>query len=133
MTPTKRTLVLCLVALALSSLAGVAWSGTRGEGENGAGFNYRGTFYRLSSAEINPAAVGRELDPEVPFQDTTVKVRRVRGVSPHVAVAAYTRTFPGTGSKLDFGWLLLSPDAGVAADPWAHPEVADVVLPPSPR
>jgi hypothetical protein len=120
-----------VVVLGVSIAAVVRFDG--GEGEAGAGFVYRGAFYHLSSAEVKESYLGRVLDRDVPFQDNTVSVRRIRGVAVGTAVAAYTKTFPGTGSARDSGWLLLSPRASAAADPWAKRQLARVVLPPAPR
>ncbi len=128
-----RTLGALAVLVVVAVSAAVMWSRTAGEGEAAAGLTYRDTFYRLSSVEVRPEALGEILSRRVRFQDTTVDVRRIRGVDVATAVAAYTRTFAGTGSSKGHAWLLLSPDPDVAADPASHAVVRDVVVPPPAR
>lgn len=38
-------------------------------------------------------------------------------------------TYRGSPAEGGAAWLLMSPDPDVAADPWAHPEVADALYP----
>lgn len=130
----SRPIVL-LAALLLAATAGAsACSGDdAASSRSGAGMNYRGSFYHLSTLEVAPGAVGRVLDRRVPFQDTRIDVRRVRGVDPSRAVAGWTRTFPGTGSTEAMAWLLLSPDPHLAADPLADPALRTLVLDPDRR
>ncbi len=108
-------------------------AGNAADNRNGTGLNYRGTFYSLSSLEVAPASLGAVLDRQVPFQDTRIDLRRVRGVDPARAVAGYTRTYPGTGSPEPTAWLLLSPDPDLAADPLSDPALRTVVLDPDHR
>ena len=98
-----------------------------------AGLNYDGSFYNLSTLEVAPDALGHVLDRQVPFQDTRIDLRRIRGVPPSLAVAGFTRTFPGTGSPEPMAWLLLSPHSDVAADPLSDPTLQTVVLNPRRR
>lgn len=120
----------CVVALVVGVVAvvGVALS-RRGGGANGAGLNYRGTFYHLSSAEVRPDVLGDVLGDDVPFQDTRIQLRQVKGVDADTAVAGFVPAYPGTGTTAAVAWLLLSPDADLAADPWRSAELSGVVLP----
>ena len=120
-----------LAVLLLVGAAG-AWacSGDGSDNRSGAGLTYRGTFYHLSSLEVAPRSLGRRLERQVPFQDTRIDLRRVRGVDRSRAVAGFTRTYPGTGSAEPTAWLLLSPDPDLAADPQADPGLRTLVLDP---
>ncbi len=128
----SRTTVLAVLLMAASAGA-TACGGGDPDNRNGTGLNYRGTFYSLSSLEVAPGSLGRILDRQVPFQDTRIDLRRVRGVDPSRAVAGYTRTYPGTGSPEPTAWLLLSPDPTLAADPRSDPALRKVVLDPERR
>ena len=59
--------------------------------------------------------------------DTTTDVREVLGIDPEFAVAARLTGVGGTASEDGDAWLLMSPDPDVAADPWAHAEVASAL------
>ena len=120
----------CVVAVVIGvvGVVGVALS-RRGAGYSGAGLNYRGTFYHLSSAEVRPDVLGDVVGDDVPFQDTSIQLRQIEGVDVDTAVAGFVPAYPGTGTTAAVAWLLLSPDADLAADPWGSAELARVVLP----
>jgi len=123
-----------VVVILIAALAAVS-ACTRDDSVNrsGAGLNYRGAFYNLSSLEVAPPALGHILDRQVPFQDTRIDLRRIRGVPPSLAVVGFTRTYPGTGSPEPMAWLLLSPSPALAADPLSDPTLQTVVLDPRRR
>jgi hypothetical protein len=123
-----------MVVVLIAALTAVA-ACTQDDSDNrsGAGLNYRGSFYNLSSLEVAPAALGQILDRQVPFQDTRIDLRRIRGVQPSFAVAGFTRTYLGTGSPEPMAWLLLSPNPALAADPLSDPTLQTVVLDPRRR
>lgn len=100
-----------------------------GQGANGSGFTYRGEFYGLSDAEVRAERLGRVLNENVAFQDTTAEVRLITGVSADVAVAALI-SMPefGTGQARQ-AWLLLSPKPGLAADPWSDAQLSSAIQP----
>lgn len=123
-------IVVILIA-ALTAVAGCSQGGS--VNRSGAGLNYRGSFYNLSSLEVAPVALGHILDRQVPFQDTRIDLRRIRGVPPSLAVAGFTRTYLGTGSPEPMAWLLLSPKPALAADPLSDPTLQTVVLDPRRR
>jgi hypothetical protein len=122
--------ILLLVAVAGSGACAQIGAGDGADNRSGAGMTYRGTFYNLSSFEVDPGSLGPLLDRQVPFQDTRIDLRRIRGVAPSRAVAGFTQTFPGTGSPDPRAWLLLSPDATLAADPRTDAVLRTVVLSP---
>ena len=120
---------LLAVVLGTGAVAGFALIAGDGEGPNGSGFTYRGDFYGMSGAEVRPDRLGPVMDRNVPMMDTTTDVREVLGIDPGTAVAARLTDIAGTAAEDGAAWLLMSPDQEVAADPWAHPEVADALSP----
>ena len=100
-----------------------------GQGANGTGFTYRGAFYGLSGAEVRPERLGDVLEEDVAFQDTTIDVRRIAGVSADVAVAALISLPEIGGGPPEPAWLLLSTAPDLAADPWSDAELSSVVQP----
>ena len=129
----RRRLVLAVVVLtaAAGCLAGVllVTLHERGQGPSGSGLTYRGEFYAMSGAEVRQDRLGPVIDRDVPVMDATTDVREISGVDPDLAVAAHLSDIGGTAAEDGAAWLLMSPDADVAADPWAHAEVADAVEP----
>jgi hypothetical protein len=115
--------------LVVGAVAGFAVIGSDGEGPNGSGFTYRDDFYGMSGAEVRPDRLGPVLDRDVPIMYTTTDVREVLGIDAELAVAARLVNAGGTAAEGGAAWLLMSPDPEVAADPWAHPEVADALNP----
>ncbi len=130
-TPKVATLPALVVAgvVVVAGVAGFAVLGSDGEGPNGSGFTYRGDFYGLSGAEVRTERLGPVLERDVPIMDTTADVREVVGVDPEIAVATHLTDVGGTSAQGDGAWRLMSPDAEVTADPWAHPDVMDAVNP----
>lgn len=100
-----------------------------GEGASGTGLTYRGEFYLLSDAEVRPDRLGEVLERDVAFQDTTTVVRLITDMSPEVAVAALLPRHDGRGDEARQTWLLLSPQPGLAADPWSEAGLSDAVHP----
>jgi hypothetical protein len=100
-----------------------------GEGANGSGFDYRDEFYGMSSAEVRSDRLGPVLDRDVRFRDTRADVRAIVDVDPSTAVAARLQDVGGTPAEDGVAWLLMSPDADLAADPWADPDLVVALYP----
>ena len=115
--------------LVVGAVASFAVLGSDGEGPSGAGFTYRDEFYGMSGAAVRPDRLGPVMDRDVPIMDTTTDVRQISGIDADIAVAARLVDVGGTAAEDGAAWLLMSPDPAVAADPWAHPEVADALNP----
>ena len=100
-----------------------------GVGATGNGFTYRGQFYGLSDAQVRPERLGGVLDKNVAYQDTTAEVRLITGVSADVAVAASISVAEAGANQARQGWLLLSPDPDLAANPWSDAELSSAIQP----
>jgi hypothetical protein len=116
-------------ALAVTMLVAVGYFSQRGVGENGAGFNYRDKFYGMSGAEVRSDRLGPFLDRDIGFHDASTDVRAIVDVAPDTAVAARVRDVGGTPAEDGVAWLLMSPVADLAANPWADPDLVVAVYP----
>lgn len=128
----RRAVALAGIAagvLAIGAVASIYIVGNDGQGPSGSGFTYRGDFYAMSGAEIRPDRLGPVIDRDVPIMDTTTDVREVLGIDAETAVAARVVDIGGSAAEDGAAWLLMSPDPEVAADPWAHSEVAGALIP----